>query len=322
MKRWLAGFAVLAAGYAVYISFRWDMRAGMLLAGILILIASVWAIEQYRRRRVIRELSTQLRRLLSGSEVMDITQYEEGELAALSADIYKVMVAFREQAATLQGEKLWLADAISDISHQLKTPITSMLMLTDLLKKDLSEERRNQFIKQLSSQSVRLQWLVQSLLTLSKLDAQAIVYQLAPVTYRDLIEKAGEPLLIAMELKGQRLEVTGDLDSSLQVDRNWTAEAIGNVIKNASEHGPRDSVIRVEGSDRPMSRVIEVTNSGDIPANELPHLFTRFYRGSQAATDSVGIGLAISQAIIQQQGGQIEALSREGETTFCIRFPK
>ncbi len=322
MKRWLAGFAVLAAGYAVYISFRWDMRAGMLLAGILILIASVWAIEQYRRRRVIRELSTQLRRLLSGSEVMDITQYEEGELAALSADIYKVMVAFREQAATLQGEKLWLADAISDISHQLKTPITSMLMLTDLLKKDLSEERRSQFIKQLSSQSVRLQWLVQSLLTLSKLDAQAIVYQLAPVTYRDLIEKAGEPLLIAMELKGQRLEVTGDLDASLQVDRNWTAEAIGNVIKNALEHGPRDSVIRVEGSDRPMSRVIEVTNSGDIPANELPHLFTRFYRGSQAATDSVGIGLAISQAIIQQQGGQIEALSREGETTFCIRFPK
>ncbi len=202
MKRWtswvgLVGLA-LAVGGVVY---RRDPFSGFLVWGVLGFLTLLLVWKEYRRAKTIRELSTQLRFLLAGSDVLDLSNYEEGELAVLSADIYKLMVAFREQAAKLREEKTWLSDSISDISHQLKTPITSILMLADLLKKDLPPERRRQFLEQLSSQSVRLQWLVQSLLTLSKLDAQAIEYHLAPVISRELLEKAAEPLRIMMDIK-------------------------------------------------------------------------------------------------------------------------
>lgn len=307
---------------AIDMSYRIHWQAGLLMSLTLLLIGIVWLIMARRRARTIKNLSTELRRLLSGDYHFDLRDYEEGELAALSADLYKLMIAFREQQSILIKDKTWLADAISDISHQLKTPITSMMMLSELLQKDLEPSRRRQFLKQLDSQTDRLQWLVKNLLTLSKLDAQAILYTPEAISYRELFNQSLEPLLISMELKDQAITMTGDLDSKLTVDGNWLAEAVTNIIKNASDHGPINSPIQITASDRPMSHTIEITNQGEISPKDLPHLFTRFYRGKQAATDSVGIGLAISRAIVVQQGGQIEVESQAGQTTFRIRFPK
>lgn len=324
MKRqiWLIGLSGLIGFGASLGVFLLHRPAGLIMAGAFLAIAGLWLIAYYRRDRAIKHLSTQLRRLLSGEYVLDFSQYEEGELAVLAADLYKLMTAFREQQASLLADKTWLADAISDISHQLKTPITSMMMLTDLLKKDLEPDRRRQFLNQLSKQTDRLQWLVKNLLTLSKLDAQAVIYSPAEVTYQQLFDRALEPLLINLELKNQSVELTGELSDKIVVDENWLAESLTNIIKNASDHGAPASPIQLIASERPMSHTIEVINQGEIAPQDLPHLFTRFYRGQHTSSDSVGIGLAISRAIVVQQGGQIEVESKAGQTIFRIRFPK
>lgn len=313
---------LILAALIVSFGFSINRLSGIVILLVVTVTMVTWYVLQRKRKSAIMQLSTQLRRILSGDYHLDIQTYEEGELAVLSADIYKLVTAFREQSILLKKDKTWLADSISDISHQLKTPITSMLMLTDLLKKDLEESRRKQFLQQLSAQTDRLQWLVKNLLTLSKLDALAIVYRKAKFPMGELIELASEPLLISMELKNQTLSVTGALDQELSVDGDWLAEALTNILKNATEHAPMDSGITVEAHDLPMSRMISVTNEGVISPIDLPHIFTRFYRGRQSAKDSIGIGLAISQAIVQQQGGSIEANTTDTTTTFMIRFPK
>lgn len=314
---------VILIGLAVIgLSYLFSPEAGLLIAVTLVCLGILWIDQTRRRNRRIKRLSTKLRQVLAGDYQIDLSEYEEGELSVLSADLYKLMIAFREQQASLIEDKTWLADSISDISHQLKTPITSMMMLTDLLKKDLEPQRRRQFLNQLSSQTDRLQWLVKNLLTLSKLDAQAIIYSPDFISYRDLIHQAIEPLLISLELKEQTLQVRGNLDTQILIDGNWLTEALTNIIKNASDHGPQNAPIVIEASDRPMSHTFEIINQGMISAKDLPHLFTRFYRGQQAATDSVGIGLAISREIVVQQGGNIEVESQAGLTTFRLRFPK
>lgn len=323
LKRSPLPFFVLALStFVVYIGFREHRVLGGLLLLSIIGLLSAWWRHEAKRQRAIRQLSTQLRRVLSGDYHLDIRDYEEGELAVLSADIYKLVTAFREQSSALMANRTWLADSISDISHQLKTPITSLMMLTDLLKKDLSPERRREFIYQLGSQTDRLQWLVKNLLTLSKLDANAVAYYPEPIRADDLIRLAAQPLLIGMELKNQTLEVIGQLEYTLIVDGDWLAEAVTNILKNAHEHGPADSIIQVEVRDLPMAFTIAIHNRGVIPATDLPHIFTRFYRGSGAGKDSIGIGLAIARAIVTQQGGQIDVETTPDSTGFIIRFPK
>lgn len=324
MKRipWLLPLIILMLSVFSGFIFGLNTTAGLWVSATLLVVGLVWLYQTRKRAQSIKRLSTQLRRLLSGDYQLDLAEYEEGELSVLSADLYKLMIAFREQQANLIEDKTWLADSISDISHQLKTPITSMMMLTDLLKKDLEPERRKQFLNQLSSQTDRLQWLVRNLLTLSKLDAHAIVYSPESISYQELIERSVEPLLISMELKNQQLDIIGDHDSALTVDGNWLVESLTNMIKNASDHGPIDSPIHIKASNLPMSHTFEITNQGMIDPTDLPHLFTRFYRGRHAGSESVGIGLAISRAIVVQQGGTIEVESKNEQTTFRIRFPK
>lgn len=314
--------AIVVALLVVVLGFSLNPTTGISLLVTLLAVFLIWQWRYRKRAASIRKLSTQLRRVLSGDYHLDLQDYEEGELAVLSADIYKLVTAFREQASALQKDRTWLADSISDISHQLKTPITSMMMLTDLLKKDLDDNRRRQFLQQLSGQTDRLQWLVKNLLTLSKLDAHAIVYRPETISLHDIITQAAQPLLIGMELKNQNLEITGAVTENLVVDGDWLAEAVTNILKNANEHAPIDSTIQVEALDLPMSKAIAVHNQGTIAPVDLPNIFTRFYRGRQAAKDSIGIGLAIAKAIVTQQGGQIEVQSSDDKTSFVIRFPK
>lgn len=275
------------------------------------------------RKKKIEDLSMQLRRLLQGDYRFDFGSFEEGELAVLSSDLGKLAISYREQSEALLRDKVWLSNALSDISHQLKTPITSMNVLIDLLKKsDLDETQRGDFARRLGRQINRLDWLVRNLLILSKLDAESIVYSKEDITCHQLLLKALEPMQINFELKEQPVRLIGPIETVIKVDRNWTAEALTNILKNASEHGPVGKEIEIRVIDGPMTTAIEIKNEGEIAPHDMPHLFTRFYRGSHAHEDSVGIGLAICRAIAVQQGAQVEVESGEGMTTFRMRFPR
>ncbi|MFR3483553.1 MAG: sensor histidine kinase [Clostridia bacterium] len=163
--------------------------------------------------------------------------YEEGELSILRSEIYKVTVLLEEQAKTLEKEKQQLADSMSDISHQLKTPLTSMLMMTDLLcEQPMDAATGKTFLLQIREQLERMQWLVSSLLKLAKLDAGAVTLKREPLTVFPLIHKAVAPLLVMMEDKGLSLEILGQDDAWIVADDHWTIEALTNIIKNCIEH--------------------------------------------------------------------------------------
>ena len=215
--------AVMAAGSVAGFCFDW--RAGCLafLVGLLVAICAIgFAGRQYRR---LRRLSACLERICAGDYSLDVRNNDEGELSILQNDIHKVTRILREQNQRLTEEKTRLADSMSDISHQLKTPLTSMMMLADLLQSpDLPPDRREEFSRGLHAQLDRLEWLVSSLLKLARLDAGAIVFRPAMHEARAVLEKACEPLSISAELREQTLLI--DVPEGLRVksDLNWTAE--------------------------------------------------------------------------------------------------
>lgn len=288
----------------------------MLLAGAAVLLFTRW------RYRKIDELAEYLRRVNTGDYTLDVSGYQEGELSILGSEIYKTTVMLREQNEALQTEQKNLTAALSDISHQLKTPLTSMFVMTDLLmREDLPECRRAEFTDKIRAQLTRLQWLVSSLLKLSKLEAKSVVFHKQAVSAHALIERACQPLLIPMEIKSQTLTVCAG-EEALTCDINWTAEALLNILKNCVEHTPQGGEITVSCAQNPFYTRIAIADNGQgIDKADLPHIFDRFYRGKNASDDSVGIGLAMANAIIKGQGGIIHVKSEQGKgTSFVIQL--
>ena len=297
--------------------------AGVTVGTVLILFIVLMLIFTRHRYNQIKKLSEYLKNINSGNYMLDVRDNLEGELSILKSELYKVTVMLREQNEVLKKDRAALADALSDISHQLKTPLTSMFMMTDLLcDADLPEEKRREFTSHIRSQLRRLQWLVSSLLKLSRLDAKTIQFKPGLVETSRLVEKAVSPLLIPMELKNQTLNVQSE-GCFLRCDENWTAEALLNILKNCVEHTPENGEIAVICTVNPLYHEICIHDNGPgIDENDLPYIFNRFYRGKNASDDSVGIGLAMAAAIIQEQGGNIVASSKPQGSVFTIRFPK
>jgi signal transduction histidine kinase len=301
------------AGWAVYI-------AGAASIGFI----SLLLVYTHKRYRQIDRLSLYLARINRGDDSLDVRDNAEGELSILKSEIYKVTVTLREQNELLLKDKTAMADALSDISHQLKTPLTSMFMMTDLiLDARLTEEERSTFTGRIRMQLERLQWLVASLLKLSKLDAGTARMEPAPVAAKKLLDRALEPLRIPMELKEQKLNLSGE-DVTLWCSEPWTAEALLNILKNCVEYTPVQGEVTVAFSENPLFTQIRITDTGPgIDQSDLPHIFKRFYRGKHASDDSVGIGLAMAAAIVEGQGGAVEAKSHPDQGgEFVLRFPR
>lgn len=299
------------------------------IGGIMVLLFSVTLLFfQYFymkwRYNEIHELSEYLKKTNNGDYTLDLRDNEEGELSILKSEIYKVSVTLREQNNALIEEKLNLVSGLSDISHQIKTPLTSMFVLTDsLCDSKLPEEKRMEFTGIINNQLKRLQWLVTSLLKMSKLDAKAVNFKKQNVFPKILIEKACQPLLIPMELKNQELRISDD-GGLVFCDLNWTVEALINIIKNGIEHTPVNGNIQISCADNIFYTEIIIKDSGNgIDKSDLPYIFNRFYKGENSSDDSVGIGLAMSKSIIVSQDGSINVKSKKGEgTEFVIRLFK
>lgn len=309
------------AGIITYFLFKYAaiivFLLGFLMLGVFIRYTN-------KRYRDIETLSGYLKQIYNGEYTLDVRDNYEGELSILKNEIYKVTLILSNQADQLKSEKEQLANAISDISHQLKTPLTSMMVMTDLLEKDLSQEKRLEFTKNLSHQLERMEWLLTSLLKLSKIDAGTVEFKKDNIPLKELIAKAVKPLLIPMELKEQKLIIEGDRDGYMKGDLNWTAEAILNIVKNCAEHTPKGGTIKINYSDNPLYTEIIISDHGcGIAKEDIPYIFKRFYKGKNAHEESVGIGLAMAESIISRQGGNINVTSQEGEgTVFHIKFYK
>ncbi len=317
----LFGFTLLGGGIGFLIDPM--LGVGIGISSSLLTLISLWITR--RRYADIKELSGYLRRIYSGDYSLDIRDNVEGELSILKNEIYKMTLILSKQAEQLQNEKEQLANAISDISHQLKTPLTSMTVLADVLSSErLEPEKRREFTRTLDTQLERMEWLLTSLLKLSKIDAGTIKFKKEQVRAADLIDHAMKPLLIPMELKDQKLILEDAGNVSFMGDQKWTTEALINILKNCIEHTPSGGRITIQTEENPIYTGIIITDTGKgIDKEELPYIFKRFYKGKNASEESVGIGLAMAKSIIENQKGDIRATSQPTQgTRFEIKFYK
>nr|WP_239094275.1 HAMP domain-containing sensor histidine kinase [Bacillus sp. B15-48] len=300
------------------------LTASVVLVTSILLISSTLIFTKWRYRE-IEKLSNYLQQISNGDFQLDVRDNYEGELSLLKSQIYKVTRMLSEQGTVLQEDKANLTNAISDISHQLKTPLTSMMMMADLLDNHrLDGEKRREFTRNLQVQLKRMEWLVSSLLKLSKIDAGTIAFKKEKVFVAPLIQTAVEPLLVPIDIKMQNLNVNGDEEAAFIGDNNWTAEALINILKNCVEHTAEGGEISILFSENALFTEITITDNGKgIAKEDLPSIFKRFYKGKNASDDSVGIGLAMAYQIITSQQGDIEVKSEPGVgTIFQIKFYK
>ncbi len=292
----------------------------MLLAGVVFCLLNI--LFSRKRYDEVRSLSQSIDRILHGQENVLISGSTEGELSILKSEIHKMTVRLSEQTELLKRDKIQLADSMADIFHQIRTPLTTINLIVSLLgEEEMDGERRLSLTKELRRQLERTEWLVETILKLSKLDAEAVSFNLRVTAARDLIDRAVQPLLIPMELRNQTLEVAVS-DEKLHCDISWTAEALSNIVKNCSEHTPEGGRIAIRAEETALYTELSVTDSGPgFSKEDIPHLFERFYKGRNASEGSIGIGLALSRGIITAQNGTVSAANLPGGgAKFVIRF--
>ena len=296
--------------------------AGVLVLCLGVLLLGLWFWDTRRRYRSFARLAGEIDEILHLGHSHSLSHYQEGELSLLESEISKLLVRLREQAEQLQKDKTYLADSMADISHQLRTSLTTIrLALSSMGEPDLSPEKAAQCRLEAVRQLNRMDWLVSSLLKLSKLDAGTIQFHPQAISLKDLVGRAAEPLRIPLELKGQTLRCS--LSGNVLCDPAWTGEAVTNILKNCTEH-MGEGTLFIQGEENALysQLVIRDTGPGIDPA-DLPHLFERFYRGKNAGADSVGIGLALSRSILAAQNGTVKVRNHpQGGAEFTIRFYK
>ena len=266
-------------------------------------------------RKELANLSLDIRRIIDGQAV-DLRDNLEGRLSMLKNDIHTLSGRLNEKAQNLQNEKIAMANTLADISHQLKTPLTAMMVMVELLD-TAPAEKRAEFISNLKQGLTQTEWLANTLLKMAKLESGSAAMSPVYILASKLIDTALAPLRILLDIKDQRINITGDAE--IYCDKNWTAEAITNIVKNASEHSPTGSTIEISAGANPISHWISVTDAGNgIPGPQIKDLFTRF-GGSRKG---IGIGLALALTIMRGQDGDIEVDGGNGEggATFTLKF--
>lgn len=326
-NRELRPFAVLFALIAVAaaaVGFAVNTAAGILALASSAAFGAVFFAFTRTRYRSIARISDQIDLVLHNADHLYIGESDEGELSILQSEITKMTLRIREQNDALKKEKEHLADSLADIAHQLRTPLTSVNLILSLLENNPDENERKSLIRETKELFDQMDWLLTSLLKLSRLDAGIVVFQCGPIDAGDLIRAALRPFLIPMDLHS--IDVKTDVPKGIVLsgDSGWLSEAIQNILKNCMESAGENGKIEIACTDNPLYTEIVIHDSGSgFEKEDLPRLFDRFYRGKNPNAAGYGIGLALCKSIITRQGGSITAKSAlEGGAVFSIRFPK
>ena len=276
-----------------------------------------------RQKKLTAELTDYLSRLNTGKYDMDISSNGEDSFSRLKNEIYRTTVRLREQNENSRQDKINLKNSISDISHQIKTPLTSISVMLDRISEDrnMPEDIKRKLLTDVRHSSNYIISLVQSLLTLSRLDADAITMKQEEVSVGELLGMCRERTEILAELGEVTVKVQDCGNISLKCDKKWMSEAITNILKNCIEHTPSGGYVTVSASQNKLFTEITVRDTGNgIPKNELPHIFERFYKGSCSDENSIGIGLSLAKAIIEKNNGYISVKSKVSEgSCFMIK---
>lgn len=287
-----------------------------------------------RRKKDIFELQDYMDKISRGNYELEINDNSEDELSSLKNSLYKIMAYMKEQADSARIKKVMLAQSVSDISHQLKTPLTSTQVLLDNLNDnpDMDYSTRKKFIYEALNQVNGMSWMIVSMLKLSRIDAGVVEFNNENISINKIIEEAVGNLEVIAEIKNVNIEKNIDnrnedelnkSDIYIKGDYNWNREALQNIIKNAIEHSNDKGTVKINITDNDVYTAVYITNRGEkLSDKQQKQIFERYYSEAKYEDNSMGIGLPLAKAVIEKQGGYISVESDDEETVFIVKYIK
>ena len=318
----LIASSVLTAVLSVICAFFSKICAVLCLTlGVILII--IFTVVTKRRYKNLNDLNDYLSLVCKGIYDMNIDDNTEGELSILKNNLYKVITLLQSQNEYLKNDKLYLADSIADISHQLKTPLTSMMVMCELLENEENPDKRREFVTVINNQLSKMKWLITNILKISKLDADATEFKRDEVSISKVLDDSLKPFALTAELKNIIIENKSN-DFVFNGDENWTAEAVSNIVKNCLEHTNDGGKITIASESTNLYNKLTISDNGcGIAEEDLPHIFERFYHGKNSSKDSVGIGLALAKTIFEKENASVTVESEQGKgSAFEIIFYK
>lgn len=295
------------------------------IIGSFTIIIIIFFLYNLKKEHDIKEITKIIEAINNKNYDLKINTLTEDELSILKNDIYKTTIMLKEAADNSNVEKINLKKSLEDISHQLKTPLTSVLILLDNLidNPEMDNETRDEFIRDIKKEINAINFLVQSILKLSKFESNTITLINKEVLLDDLVKDSINAVSIISDLKNVKINLTGKTKGLIKVDNTWQKEAISNIIKNAIEHSKEESNVDITLEENNVYVSVKITNYGEvIDSNDLKHIFERFYKCSNSNVDSIGIGLPLAKTIIENNNGTIIVNSKDNKTTFEIKYFK
>ena len=255
---------------------------------------------------------------------LNIDDMSEDELSILKQELYKITVMLKENAINSNRDKIELKKSLEDISHQLKTPLTSIIIMLDNIidNPKMDAKTKDEFISDIKREVENINFLVQSLLKLSKFDSNTINFNSDINNMKDILDKVVKNISVLCDLKNVKISLNTN-DVKLKCDFMWQVEAITNIVKNCVEHSYENSVVEINVKENSAYIMLTIKNKGEtIDKKDISHIFERFYKGKNAKKDSIGIGLSLAKSIIEHDNGKIQVESNDNETVFKVRYFK
>lgn len=276
-----------------------------------------------KKDKDIKEIEDYIDQINKGNYKLNIDNNTEDELSILKNEVYKTMIMLKESSEISLKDKISLKESLQDISHQLKTPLTSIIITLDNLEDnpDLDIETREKFLNNIKRDINNIRFLIESILKLSKFDTNAVEFIKEEVEIRKLLAESIKNVENLCDLRNIFIKTKIDTNTKIYCDKHWQIEALTNIIKNAVEHA--DSFVNIDVEENNVYTKIIIKNDGnEILKEDLPNIFKRFYKGKNATKNSIGIGLALAKTIIESENGYIDVESKNRETTFIIKYFK
>lgn len=296
---------IIAAGTAVCCII--DLRAAIVMLASALLMLLVRHYTEKKRNKRILDLCDEIDKILHGADTVNFDDFREDELSILSAEIHKMTIRLREQNSALKNEKVTMKVALEDMSHQLRTPLTSMMLILEMLRDpELPRTERMRHIREMTSLLSQMQWILETLLNISRMEAGAVTFRKQDINAAELIRNAADSIAISLELKGVALKTDMENDIHFTADNEYCTEALINILKNCMEHTPEGGTITVRAFSNPLYKCITVSDTGSgFTPEALPHIFERFYHDNRK--NGFGIGLAFARSVIISQNGSLQA---------------
>ena len=297
----------------------------ILLITTSISLLIVFMLYERKQDKEIDKITKYLEAINDKNYTLKIDENSEEELSILKNELYKVTVMLRENASNTLKDKINLKRALEDISHQLKTPLTSILIILDNLidNPEMDYQTRVEFLHDLKRETTRIQSLIQSILKLSKFDSNTVQFIKQDIYLKQIVDEAIQNTGSLADLKNIKINVEGNKKIKLNCDLLWQIEAITNILKNCIEHSKENTQIDIKYNNNSVYSYITITDYGEgISKEDLPHIFERFYRGKNSSNESIGIGLSLSKTIIESNNGIVSVESNSDKTTFIIKYFK